>query len=85
MTDNITQRMLKDGWVFNYSEDTQYVGASHPRGGEQSICEVKGINAHEQGHAIAKALNDMGRESKYELGYGVVEKIKRFDDALKDS
>ena len=49
------------GWVFHYDDDTRFVGASHPKGGKQSICELKNsLNNSDFGHAIAKYLNGNG-------------------------
>lgn len=47
---------LTQGWTFEYDPETCYVGLSHPRGGNQSICEVQ--NDDTFGYAIAAALNN---------------------------
>lgn len=62
MTDRITpkqvQSMRENGWVFNYSPSTRFVGAHHPQGGSQSICELKnGFHNDDFGKFIADSLN----------------------------
>ncbi len=35
------QRMIRNGWVFVYEPDTQYIGADHVNGiGKRSICKM---------------------------------------------
>lgn len=52
------RKMLQDGWVISYEPDTRFIGASHPRGGRQSICEIRHpYHCHEIGREIADAIN----------------------------
>lgn len=47
-----------NGWVFEYEPKTKFIGAYHPSGGKQSICEL--VNHFESdafGTAIAEFLN----------------------------
>jgi hypothetical protein len=32
---------LQSGWVFSYDPSTRFIGAYHPNGGKQSICEIR--------------------------------------------
>lgn len=52
------QEYRDNGWVFIYEPKTRFVGASHPHGGKQSICELRsGFADDDFGFAIAKYLN----------------------------
>jgi len=55
------QEYRDNGWVFEYCDSTRFVGAYHPNGGKQSICELKNnFDNSAFGHAIAKYLNGIG-------------------------
>ena len=41
MPEPINERLLSDGWKFTYDPGTRYIGLEHPRGGKQSVCEMK--------------------------------------------
>ena len=57
----ILQPYRESGWVFDYSPDTLFVGASHPRGGKMEVCEMSQMldeaRRDELGQAIAEFLN----------------------------
>lgn len=59
------QRLREDGWTFDYSKETNYVTASHPRGGKKSVCELIARISHngglweEQRHEIGEAIAQM--------------------------
>ena len=55
--------LRRDGWVFEYSDETGFVGASHKDGGEMTICELRPsmqADMHNIGGAIAAMLNIWG-------------------------
>lgn len=55
--------MIESGWEFNYEPHTFYIGAKHPNGGAQSICEIKHRhNRDEIGFLIAELLNAVAFE-----------------------
>ena len=55
------QEYRDGGWIFDYDDATRFVGASHPKGGSQSICELRNSFCNSEfGHAIAKYLNGIG-------------------------
>ena len=55
---NIVEEYQKDGWVFKYESGTKFIGAYHPNGGKQSICElVNHIESNAFGITIAEFLN----------------------------
>lgn len=57
---NLAKEFLKQGWEFEYDPATRFVGANHPKGGKQSICEVvikQPYARDEFGFALADFLN----------------------------
>ena len=53
----------ENGWTFNYSPSTYFIGKSHKKGGGITICEMSQsrddkADIHYYGHRIAKLLND---------------------------
>lgn len=55
---NIIEEYQKNGWVFEYEFGTKFIGAYHPNGGKQSICElINHIEPDAFGIAIAEFLN----------------------------
>lgn len=57
------QKLRDDGWRFQYEPGTEFVGASHPKGGKFSVCGVcpnpsRGRGFQKDiGDAIASFLN----------------------------
>ena len=52
------QEYRDNGWVFKYDPETRFVGAYHPQGGKQSICELRnGFGDDAFGFAIAAHMN----------------------------
>ncbi len=55
--------MVEEGWRFEWSIYTRFIGASHPNGGKMSIVEIEprsaiGVAAVDEiGTAIARLLN----------------------------
>ena len=48
----------ENGWLFTYCPSTKFVGAEHPKGGRQSICELtNGFDNDAFGYFIANSLN----------------------------
>ncbi|MCK9386067.1 MAG: hypothetical protein M0Q15_15770 [Nevskia sp.] len=59
------QEYRNNGWVFKYEPETRFVGACHPQGGKQSICELRnGFADDDFGFAIAKYLNGILHNAK---------------------
>lgn len=50
-------QMRRDGWIFRWEPATCFVGAYHPKGGAQSILEIRRRDLAQLGEAIAAALN----------------------------
>lgn len=49
------QEYLKQGWRFVYDPETMFIGIEHPRGGNQSLCDLR--------HGLSKSVrDDFGRE-----------------------
>ncbi len=54
----INRIKLSQGWRFTYSPSTRYIGMEHPKGGKQSICEMKHpFDMDEFGKLIIDFLN----------------------------
>jgi hypothetical protein len=52
------QEYRDNGWIFRYEPETRFVGAYHPQGGKQSICELRNGYADDVfGLTIAACLN----------------------------
>ena len=48
----------KNGWVFRYDASTKFIGAYHPNGGKQSICELNNVFGNDDfGFIIENLLN----------------------------
>lgn len=59
---SVIEKYQDNGWVFKYEPGTKFIGAYHPSGGKQSICEL--VNHFEPdafGTAIAEFLNKKAR------------------------
>jgi hypothetical protein len=55
--DRISADYIAAGWTFAYEPGTKFIGASHDRGGRQSIAEVvHPYQPHEFGEFLARAL-----------------------------
>lgn len=56
------ERMLADGWRFEWNLNTGFIGASHQNGGQFSVCEISprsGIMDKDQtGLAFTRWLNE---------------------------
>lgn len=60
------QEYRDNGWIFKYEPETRFVGAYHPQGGKQSICELRNGFADDAfGFAIAAHLNGAALNAKY--------------------
>lgn len=54
----------KEGWEYRYEPATQFIGAYHPNGGAQSICQFPDKRIGDDiGPALAAILNDMTVEN----------------------
>ena len=57
---NEIKKFIKSGWVFEYHPETNFIGAYHEQGGQQTVCEIKffsKILRDDFGFNIAKFLN----------------------------
>jgi len=54
----IIRHMIKTGWVFSYDSEIRYIGAKHPNGGKQSICDMGRNLFHTDRDAIARSIVD---------------------------
>lgn len=67
---NQIREYLKQGWKFVYDPETAFIGIEHPRGGNQSLCDLR--------HGLSKSVrDDFGRELEAFLNseYGVVREL----------
>jgi hypothetical protein len=60
------RNMVDGGWRFEWDLRTGFIGACHPLGGKQTICEIHGnsyIDKDRLGLGITKMLNAMGTQN----------------------
>lgn len=65
--------MVDGGWRFEWDLRTGFIGACHPMGGKQTICEIHGnsyIDKDRLGLGITKMLNAMGTPNGKLTGAG---------------
>ena len=61
------RNMVDGGWRFEWDLRTGFIGACHPLGGKQTICEIHGnsyIDKDRLGLGITKMLNAMGTQNQ---------------------
>lgn len=52
--------LFKQDWRFSYEPSTHFVSATHPQGGNQTVCEIKNaIVGDSLGFLIADLLNQL--------------------------
>lgn len=61
------RQMVDSGWRFEWDLQTGFIGACHPMGGKQTICEIHGnsyIDKDRLGLGITKMLMALGTPNK---------------------
>lgn len=54
------EAMAREGWIFEWEPATYYIVARHPRGGVQSVLEIRNPDYRYLGPMIEDALNFNG-------------------------